>query len=94
MLSAQQILEKKGFDLDEINDIINFKTKHSHEGLDMQVRSEFKVEYQPIHLLGSYYTGDGDENELLQIAQEQGYDSIDALLKMMDVRLIELCEKI
>lgn len=94
MLNAQQILEKKGFDLTQIADIIHFKTEHSEEGLDMQVRTEFKVEDHPLHLWESYYIGDADEEEIELIAKEQGYDSIKTLFRAMDARLIELCENI
>ena len=94
MTTAQQVLETKGFDLDQINDIIEFKTKHSEEGFDMQVRTEFNLQDQPVHLLESYYIGDADEDVLTKIANEQGFESAKGMLLMMDERLIQLCEEL
>lgn len=103
MKTAQQILESKGYDLNEINDIINFQTKFSEEGLDMQVRAEFGLSDQPLHLWEAYYIGDADELILKNKAIELGYiagsededneGNISEMLTAMDNRLIELsCE--
>lgn len=110
MKTAQQVLEAKGFDNDQINDIINFKTKYSEEGFDMEVRKEFGLENEPLHLWEAYFQGDADYQVLSARAKERGYildnsnenvitnidgdGDVGALLVSMDHRLIELCENI
>lgn len=87
--SIQHVLEGKGFDLNQINDILNYSP-----GLDIQVRKEFGLEDQPIHLWECYCIGDADANTLWTTAVEQGYSSIKDMLVAMDWRLIELASKL
>lgn len=94
MKNANQILSSKGYDHDEQNDIINYKTTYSEEGLDMKVREEFKVGDQALHLFEAYYVGDADENELNEIAIQNGHNGAEELLNAMTIRLNELCEEI
>lgn len=68
MKTASQILERKGFENDEINDIVN--------NLDIQVREEFSKENeqaQMVHLWECYYKGDSaieDENFLTRMTDK------------------------
>ena len=48
--TAQQILESKGYDNEEVNAIISSGSKFSSRGLDRKVRQEFKVEDYGVHL--------------------------------------------
>lgn len=104
MKNAQQVLEAKGFDNDQILDIIYFKTKYSEEGFDMQVRKEFGLENEPLHLWEGYYRGDADEKVLKVQAIKLGYTwgeedgdnyaDVESMLSAMDDRLVGLCEEI
>jgi hypothetical protein len=93
MKSADQILDAKGYDYDEQNDIINFKSQFSEEGLDMQVRKEYSVE-EPIHLWADYAVGDANEDVLLQVAKQNGFEDVESLLDSMTKRLNSLCDDI
>lgn len=92
-MNAQQILESKGYDNSEINDLINYGTSVSPDGLDMKVREEFGLDSEPLHLWESYYRGDANETVLEQKAAEYNTD-IDGLLRLMDIRLNELCHAV
>lgn len=87
MKTASQILEKKGYGLDEINDIICA----NHNSLDEVTRDKFGV-MEPIHLWEAYYLGDANEDSLLEVAKDHGFDDIKSLLKEMDMHLISLAE--
>lgn len=101
MKTAQQVLAAKGFDNDQIADIL-----YHNQALDMKVREEFGVQDEPLHLWEYYYTGDADREVLAKIAKEKGFfieskietidgdGDVDGMLIAMDNRLIELCEEI
>ena len=93
MKTTQQILEKKGYDNNEINDLINYGTTVSPDGLDMQVREEFGLGGEPLHLWEAYYIGDANESVLEAKAKEFNTD-VKGLLHLMDIRLNALCEDI
>jgi hypothetical protein len=88
MKTAQQILESKGYDNSQIEDVL-----YHNQALDMKVRAEFGVEYQPLHLWEAYYLGDADEEEIERIALKRGHDSAKGMLLSMDIRLNELAEE-
>lgn len=85
MKTATQILKEKGYELDEINDIVN--------DLDIKVREEYKVSEQPVHLWEAYYSGDASEDNLNEIAIEQGFENHEELIRKMTSRLNELAEE-
>lgn len=89
MKTAQEVLSAKGYDHSEIDDLISYGI-----GLDMDVRTEFGLDNEPVHLWEAYYKGDANEEVLAEKAKEFGCDSIDSLLHLMDIRLIELCEEV
>lgn len=94
MKNANQILSEKGYDYEEQNDIINFKTVYADNGLDMTVRTEFGLEEQPLHLWEAYYVGDADEKVLEATAAKFNYQDVNQLLHAMTCRLNELCEEV
>lgn len=100
MKNANQILSEKGYDNEEQNDIINFKTKYSDNGLDMQVREEFGLGDEPLHLWAEYAVGDANEDVLERVAIEKGYTQgegeadVHGLLHAMTCRLNSLCEDV
>lgn len=85
-MTASQILERKGYDNAQINDMIY------SVGLDLRVREKFGITGEPIHLWEAYELGDADEEELNEKAENLGYGDYHELLKSMDNELIELCE--
>jgi hypothetical protein len=85
MKTASQILEAKGYENDEINDIVN--------NLDIKVREEFKAESLPVHLWEAYYKGDASEDDLNEVAKMNECEDYDQLLKKMDESLSDLAEK-
>jgi hypothetical protein len=84
MKTASQILADKGYENDQINDIVN--------NLDIQVRQEFKAESLPVHLWDAYYKGDASELALNEVTKENGYANWNQLLVRMTSRLSELAE--
>lgn len=88
METASQILEKKGYDNSEQDEIVCSGYKNN-DSLDVMVRKEFGVD-EPIHILEAYYLGDADENVLTEIAEKKGFDDYKDLLNAMDHRLLEL----
>ena len=57
-MTAQSILEKKGYDSNEAASIV-------YEKLDLRVRQLYKVEGHPVHLWECYCLGDANSKELL-----------------------------
>lgn len=88
-MNASQILERKGYSSDQINDILSADFNIS---LDMKVRGEFGLEGQPLHLLDGYYIGDADENVVTEIAALGGYSDYRELFAAMDRRLLQLAD--
>lgn len=60
--------------------------------LDIQVRQEFNLEDEPLHLWERYYEGDANPAALQRAAEEKGLQDVDALLDVMTERLIERAE--
>lgn len=89
METAQRILERKGYQFDEIDQIVS----SNDDSLDWKTREKFGCAYQPVHLWESYYIGDADEDELTSIAKEQGYSEYQELLIAMDRYLLNLAEE-
>lgn len=88
-MTAQQILESKGYDNSECADIL----QADDANLDMQVREKYGLGNEPLHLWESYYRGDASKKALKKAAKKHGLESIDDLLSAMDSDLIELAEK-
>ena len=89
MITAQKILEKKGYDLEECTDILQADRDIN---LDMKVREKYGLDDEPLHLWESYYIGDADKKAVKKAAKKHGFDSIDGLLMQMDSDLLELAE--
>ena len=87
MRTASQVLEAKGYDPAQINDIVYA----NNNALDIQVREVFNIN-EPIHLWECYNVGDADIEVLNNIAIQKGYKSYKALLREMNWCLIELAE--
>jgi len=91
METASQILERKGYDNSEQDEIVCSGYKNN-DSLDIKVREEFCVD-EPIHLLEAYYLGDAGEDVLNEIAKKRGFDDYKDLLNAMDYRLLELAKE-
>jgi len=81
MKTAEQILEEKGYDHNEANEIV-------YEELDVQVRKLYNVQNHPIHLWESYALGDATEEKLLEDAESnttpvKKYNDVENLLDDM-----------
>lgn len=61
-MTAQSILEEKGFESNKAASIV-------YENLDLQVRELYNVQNHPIHLWESYCIGDANAEELLVDAE-------------------------
>lgn len=83
-MTASQILEKKGYDNAEQNDIVSYK-------LDGQTREHFSV-FEPVHLWEAYYKGDADLEKLSEIAVQNGFETAEDLLSAMTYHLNNLAE--
>ena len=90
MRTASQILESKGYDLADQNEIVNIGYL-DHQSLDQQVRTQFGIT-EPIHLWDGYYIGDAGEDTMNEIAQQKGYEDYKELLAKMDNSLVALAE--
>lgn len=88
MKTASQVLEEKGYDNEQQNDIVCVGS----ESLDWKVRDEFGID-EPIHLYECYYIGDANEDVINEMAKEKGYEDYKGLLFAMDRRLVELAEE-
>lgn len=87
-MTAQSILEKKGYNNFELIDIIS--------EFDMQIREKYGLEDEPLHLWESYYIGDADEETVLETVTNKGFnnfDEIDDLFDIMDRDLLELANE-
>lgn len=87
-MTAQQILERKGYDNSDCIDIISA----NENSLDEQVRTKYGLDGEPLHLWESYYRGDASKKALKKAAKKHGFDSVDGLLSAMDSALLELAE--
>jgi hypothetical protein len=91
MKTAEQILQEKGYDHREANQILN-------EELDLEIRKLYKVDNHPIHLWESYAIGDSDEKALLKDAESnttpvKKYDDVEYLFDDMTNDLNRLAEQ-
>jgi hypothetical protein len=91
MKTAEQILEAKGYDHNEANEIIN-------EELDLKVRELYNVEDHPVHLWESYAIGDASEEALLKDAESnttpiKKYDDVETLFNDMTDDLNRFAEQ-
>lgn len=87
-MTAQSILEKKGFDSNEAASIV-------YEKLDLEVRELYNVQNHPIHLWESYCIGDANSVELLIDAESNTmpvhkYDDTESLFDDMTKELERL----
>lgn len=87
-MTAQSILERKGYDNFECMGIL----QANEDNLDMKVREKYGVDTEPLHLEADYCIGDADEDNVLEAAQKHGFDGVDGLLMQMDSDLLELAE--
>lgn len=85
-MNASRILEKKGYDEEDIDYILSSE----NNSLDEQTRSAFGVDGLPIHLWDGYTRGDADVETLETIANKQGYDEVNSLFRAMDTHLEQL----
>ncbi len=85
-MTAQQILESKGYDNEDCIEII----AADDNSLDIQVRKYYKVEGEPLHLWEAYYIGDANEEEIEKIAKKHNCDTIEGLFSEMDDMLLNL----
>jgi hypothetical protein len=93
MKNAEQILKAKGYDDEEIMSLISYGSLN-RSGFDIQVREEFGLGDQPLHLWDGYYRGDASEEVLEAKTKELGYQDVDQMLSAMDRRLSELAEEV
>lgn len=91
METASQILEAKGYELDEVDSILNWGNGDK-ESLDLQTRIEFGIQNEPVHLWQAYCVGDSDEDTLDEIAKSKGYDDHNELLDAATRHLNSLAE--
>ena len=89
MITAQSILERKGYDNFECMDIL----QANDDNLDMQVREKYGVDCEPLHLEAEYYIGDADEDNMLNAAKKHGFEDVDELLAQMDSDLLDLARE-
>lgn len=88
-MTAQQILEQKGYDNSDCIDILQADPEIS---LDMKVREKYGLGDEALHLWEGYYLGDADEEKVKAVAEKHGFQDIDDLFKQMDADLNELAE--
>ena len=89
MKTASQILEAKGYDNAEQNDIISA----NNNSLDVQTRDYFDMLNHPVHLWEAYYLGEADEDELNKLAEEKGFEDYKELLAAMDSYMNDLADQ-
>lgn len=87
-MSAQRILENKGYDNFECSEIL----QSNDDNLDMRVREKYELGSEALHLWAEYEIGDADEEVVLIAAKKNGFEDIDDLLTAMDNDLLELAE--
>lgn len=60
--------------------------------IDIQVRQEFGLEEEALHLWERYYEGDANPAALQRAVEKKGLQDVDDLLEAMTSRYVEIAE--